>query len=243
MSKFKPVLVHHGIKGMRWGVRRYQNEDGSYTAAGKKRYSVKDVEKDIKKSLKSDDKTYTRVKENGPKLQKATESLLRDYKKAYTEAVLDEEAKARVMENVRKELGDKCDDKRTYDFVAGMYASDELDRIVESKVKAQKNAFEKLHNEYRKDIASITDGAIKKYGGQKIKNIDRYGDEYEVINDIVTHTLNASSVLEKAWNMPSNTHGGSNDLVSNSQEYRDAVKRFDTQVPSMKDYNAWASKR
>lgn len=31
-------LYHHGIKGQRWGIRRYQNEDGSLTEAGKKRY-------------------------------------------------------------------------------------------------------------------------------------------------------------------------------------------------------------
>ena len=31
-------LYHHGIKGMKWGVRRYQNKDGSLTPAGKKRY-------------------------------------------------------------------------------------------------------------------------------------------------------------------------------------------------------------
>lgn len=30
-------LTHHGIRGMRWGVRRYQNKDGSLTSAGKKR--------------------------------------------------------------------------------------------------------------------------------------------------------------------------------------------------------------
>lgn len=29
-------LFHHGIKGQKWGVRRYQNEDGSYTEAGKR---------------------------------------------------------------------------------------------------------------------------------------------------------------------------------------------------------------
>lgn len=31
-------LQHHGIKGMRWGIRRFQRKDGSLTPAGKKRY-------------------------------------------------------------------------------------------------------------------------------------------------------------------------------------------------------------
>lgn len=32
------VLVHHGIKGQRWGIRRFQSDDGTLTAAGKRRY-------------------------------------------------------------------------------------------------------------------------------------------------------------------------------------------------------------
>ena len=31
-------LYHHGIQGQRWGFRRFQNEDGTLTDAGKKRY-------------------------------------------------------------------------------------------------------------------------------------------------------------------------------------------------------------
>jgi len=33
-------LEHHGILGMKWGVRRYQNKDGSLTLAGKRRYKT-----------------------------------------------------------------------------------------------------------------------------------------------------------------------------------------------------------
>ena len=40
-------LYHHGIKGQKWGVRRYQNEDGSLTEEGKKRYEK--IEDQIKK--------------------------------------------------------------------------------------------------------------------------------------------------------------------------------------------------
>ena len=35
-------LYHHGIKGQKWGIRRYQNPDGSLTAAGRKKYTNPD---------------------------------------------------------------------------------------------------------------------------------------------------------------------------------------------------------
>lgn len=41
-------LYHHGIKGQKWGVRRFQNEDGSLTPAGKKRYDEPDSHSDKK---------------------------------------------------------------------------------------------------------------------------------------------------------------------------------------------------
>lgn len=54
-------LNHYGIKGMRWGVRRYQNEDGSLTSAGKKRYKSGDHMND---KDPSDSATTRRVKKD-----------------------------------------------------------------------------------------------------------------------------------------------------------------------------------
>ena len=37
MYYYEEYLMHHGVKGMKWGVRRYQNADGTLTDTGKKR--------------------------------------------------------------------------------------------------------------------------------------------------------------------------------------------------------------
>lgn len=50
MDNHKEMLMHYGIKGQKWGIRRYQNEDGTRTAAGKKREQYNSNHEDYDKA-------------------------------------------------------------------------------------------------------------------------------------------------------------------------------------------------
>lgn len=52
MDSYKDELRHHGIKGQKWGARRYQNPDGSLTSEGAKRYSTGNINHKKKEALK-----------------------------------------------------------------------------------------------------------------------------------------------------------------------------------------------
>ena len=63
MYQYPDYMYHHGVKGMKWGVRRYQNSNGSLTSAGKKRY-----DRDVRENnAKVKDK---RIKIDGPDAQR-----------------------------------------------------------------------------------------------------------------------------------------------------------------------------
>ena len=77
-SKYIPEteLNHHGIMGQKWGVRRYQNEDGFLTPAGKRRMERKDNRWIKRNATKIHNKAY---KKSQREMRKVTKQLDRKY--------------------------------------------------------------------------------------------------------------------------------------------------------------------
>lgn len=84
-------LYHYGIKGMKWGRRRYQNADGSLTPAGKKRYDrmspdklQKTLYKQVRKA-RSDQSDWSNQWRGDIPIGKHSKAALEKYKKDFQE--------------------------------------------------------------------------------------------------------------------------------------------------------------
>lgn len=99
-------LYHHGVLGMKWGRRRYQNPDGSRTPAGKKRQETNPTVKEsgrtkrLKsaiKSTKEDYDSFDAYKDSGVKTKKGkivlTKNDVRDIQKATMNQMKKQEVK------------------------------------------------------------------------------------------------------------------------------------------------------
>jgi hypothetical protein len=74
-------LTHYGILGMKWGIRRFQNKDGTLTTAGKVRYSDHLTKKDSKWVKKNAEKITEKARKKSSKeLMKYAKELMKDPK-------------------------------------------------------------------------------------------------------------------------------------------------------------------
>lgn len=91
-------LEHYGVKGMKWGVRKYQNYDGTYTKRGLERYrkaesdyeSAKDNLKRTKQSYKQGTSSRVDVRSASKQVKLEKRRMENAYKKLKTDKMADE---------------------------------------------------------------------------------------------------------------------------------------------------------
>ena len=155
-------LYHHGIKGQKWGIRRYQNEDGTYTASGKERRrsfyeryrSGRDISNEKRRIWsKRHEELLTNSKEY-QQLKKSNERLRRKY-----------------------ELDGDDGGGGNYE----RYPKGEVD-AAGRKYYEQSIRMDEIDEEFVNEASSYAkDRILKKYGDEGLKDIETYNNTNAII--------------------------------------------------------------
>lgn len=201
-------LIHFGTKGMKWGVRRYQNKDGSLTDAGKKRLSnelvkeykreyssaqpgrVGDIYKnklkdEVKKVITDDDKT--RIADAKKKFLSAmdevdkAEAELDKIATKYGKEYYDAEMKRNPDYYTTERSQDKLFEYAVYD-----YGFDKARKSRPDLAEAER-AGDKYWDEYRNECKKVSDKILGSYGDTKLHESKYYSLTIkDTVGDIVS---------------------------------------------------------
>jgi hypothetical protein len=168
--EYEQYLAHHGIKGQKWGVRRYQNEDGSLTEDGKKKYLI------------SENSRYKYIKKLGK------ESGKKDYDFTY------EKAKNMFSDDfVKRNRESYARMKKAEEDYFKTSLSDKKNKNEKERRERETRAF------YEQEIKREVSNFIGKNSGKKVTSFKAAGKKYkESVDDILTMALNAK-IADDYW--------------------------------------------
>lgn len=198
-------LYHHGILGQKWGIRRFQNPDGTLTAAGRLRFkSQQQAEYKVanKSQIKGYRSSYDRMKDYTEKSQviktrgqeltdlaKKVNDLhdkLLEFKeddKVYDEAV----KRATTLAKKNPEFDPKYDDLddlvEWYLYEGNVLSETAYDLNKNNPTfKKMDSEYDSLVNEYKTKCKTITNEIIGDYGNQKVSGLGTDMTYRELVN-------------------------------------------------------------
>ncbi len=203
-EKYNNELYHHGVVGMKWGVRRYQNKDGSLTPAGKKRQAKLEAELDelngkkpSQESPKSRLAAY-REKKQAEKEKAEKEARLAKARQSRMEKKQAEEERAKKLENgeipvekmTDQEIQARIDRvklenslKEAMNTTVTEVTTEKKNRGKDFSEKFKDDVVDKLAKNVASDLVAQTTKAVLTVGINKVLNnaINKDGDVKEYV--------------------------------------------------------------
>lgn len=251
MDNDKNYLEHHGVPGQRWGVRRYQNYDGSLKVAGKlKRAQTLKAQageyKKMAKTLKNPEDAIQKGKyeARAAKLAAKAEKFKDQYEKKYAKAYVRDLNKARKAFN---KAYDKSSNGIVNNIAKGKGLSAET-FLSGANLAATRFNYDQLKNKAISEIPSNTKYALElTSSGYKL----RYKGEAAKVDGVTTkkvgEAVSGIKDVKDRKGIAKVTSGGLKsamdlyDVVKVNSSVRPAVKKTKAQSPAPQNQNGQAS--
>lgn len=177
-------LAHHGVIGQKWGVRRYQNYDGSLTALGRKHRGL--GEKSSKAVDTIDKAIKKRRAERAAMKQEARETAKRRASEAAVEA--ETRRRQKLKEDIRKHPKDlyKYRDVLTKEEAKELIEQIEWDRKMED---IRFDEYRRFNNRAREVANTVTTAATIMNQGIRL-----YNDSALIFNSMIDHQVKTGAM-------------------------------------------------